>query len=371
MKIAYLSSFHPYRGGIAQFNTNLYDALQKDHQVWAYNFSRQYPGILFPGKSQYVNRDEKNWSFSAMNVLDSINPLTYYSTARKIATKDPDLLLLRYWMPFFAPSLGTVAKKLKKKCRVVSILDNVIPHEPRLFDKELSKWFLKQNDGCVCLSESVRDDMLSLRKGIPNIILPHPLYDHYGAGIDKEEAAKQLGIDTRLKTLLFFGFIRNYKGLDLLIDAFGKLDGSYQLLVGGECYGSFERYEKQIASSPNADRIKIFNRYISDAEVPLFFSAADVCILPYRSATQSGITAMACHFEVPLIATKVGGLGEAIEEPGLGLMVPQLSSTALAETINLFFSLNRNEFIRNIGKEKDLLSWTRFASGLAEFAADL
>ena len=116
LKIAYLSSFHPYRGGIAQFNTNLYDALQKDHKVWAYNFSRQYPGILFPGKSQYVNRDEKNWSFSAMNVLDSINPLTYYSAARKIATKEPDLLLLRYWMPFFAPSLGTVAKKLKKKC---------------------------------------------------------------------------------------------------------------------------------------------------------------------------------------------------------------------------------------------------------------
>ncbi len=127
-----------------------------------------------------------------MNVLDSINPLTYYSTARKIATKDPDLLLLRYWMPFFAPSLGTVAKKLKKKCRVVSILDNVIPHEPRLFDKELSKWFLKQNDGCVCLSESVRDDMLSLRKGIPNIILPHPLYDHYGAVL-KRRSRKTTG----------------------------------------------------------------------------------------------------------------------------------------------------------------------------------
>jgi glycosyltransferase involved in cell wall biosynthesis len=369
MKIAYLSVFYPYRGGIAQFNANLYRELEKGHQVKAFNFKRQYPKVLFPGKTQRIPKDDQAVCIESMPVLDSVNPFSYGRTARQILKYEPDLLLMRYWMPFFAPSLGRVARQLKHKgCTVVSIIDNLVPHERTFLDKGLSRWFLKQNHGCIAMSRTVRDDILLLAPKIPYILKAHPLYDHFGAPVPAAQAKKQLGLEADRKTLLFFGFIRDYKGLDLLLEAFADLGDTYQLVVAGESYGSFEKYDKQIRALPDPSSVKVFNRYIADSEVPAFFSAADVCILPYRTATQSGILAMAYHYEVPLIVTPAGGLAEAVEGPGTGLVAAGTDARSVELAIRKFFSMDRNPYKENIRKEKEILTWEHFAAEITDFA---
>ena len=293
--------------------------MKKKHEVTPYTFKRQYPDFLFPGKTQYVTADDQPYIIPSKQVLDTANPLTYLSAASEIKKQKPDLLIMKYWMSYFAPSLGTVARQLKKEgCKVITILDNVIPHEQKFFDKAFTTWFLKQNSGFIAMSQSVQQDLLTLLPGAPHLLKAHPLYDHFGAIVNPRDARQQLNLDPDKKTLLFFGLIRDYKGLDLLIEAVNQLDDSYQLIIAGESYGSFDKYKEQIKNTTNPDRYKVFNRYISDNEVPLFFSAADVCILPYRSATQSGITSIAYHFELPLLATRTGGLAETIETPDVG-----------------------------------------------------
>lgn len=372
MKIAYLSTFYPFRGGIAQFNANLYEAFKKKNEITAFTFKRQYPDFLFPGKTQYVTKDDHAVVINSIPVLDSANPLTYLTAANRIKKEKPEILVMKYWMSYFAPSLGVVAHQLKKEgCRVITVLDNVIPHEQKFFDKPLTTWFLKQNSGFVSMSESVQNDLLCLRPDAPHILRAHPLYNHFGIKMDSLEAKKALNIDPDKKTLLFFGLIRDYKGLDLLIEAVNKLDDSYQLVVAGESYGSFDKYAEQIKSTKNPDKYKVFNHYISDNEVPAFFSASDVCVLPYRSATQSGITSISFHFELPLIATNCGGLGESIEKPGAGLMVPETNSDSIAETIRRFFACDRSVFEENIRNMKKELTWEKFAEALIDFADKL
>ena len=277
------------------------------------------------------------------------------------------MLVLRYWMTYFAPSLGTVARYFKKRgIKVVSILDNVVPHEQHFFDKPLTSWFLKQNSGFVVMSKSVQDDLLALNPKANYILKEHPLYNHFGEKIEKRLAHEQLEIDSEKKTLLFFGLIRDYKGLDLLIDAMSLLDESYQLMIAGECYGDFGKYSQAIENSPARSRIKTLNRYIADDEVPRLFSAADLLVTPYRSATQSGVIPVAYHFDVPVIATDVGGLKENIERAGTGLVcLPTVES--LSESIQNFFRSDKNTFISNIQKEKHALSWETFAGAMMEF----
>ena len=367
MKIAYLSTFYPFRGGIAQFNANLSKELQKEHEVIPFTFKRQYPQFLFPGTTQYITADDHAIPINSIPVLDTANPLTYKMSARQIAKSKPDVLIMKYWMTYFAPSLGTVANYLKKQdCKVISILDNVIPHERRFFDKPLTTWFLKQNSGFVAMSESVRDDLLSLQPDARFILQEHPLYDHFGEKMDKPFAREQLEIDPEKKTLLFFGLIRDYKGLDLLIDAMPLLDESFQLVIAGESYGDFGKYRQAIDSSPARERIKVLNRYIADDEVPQLFSAADLLVTPYRSATQSGVIPIAYHFDLPVLATDVGGLKESIERAGTGLVCfPTVES--LSEGIQKFFQSERELFIANIQKEKKALSWEVFADALTGF----
>ncbi|MDH6358711.1 glycosyltransferase [Parabacteroides sp. PF5-9] len=372
MKIAMLSTFYPFRGGIAQFNANLCEALQKEHQVIPYTFKRQYPDFLFPGKTQYVTEEDHALPIDSIPVLDTANPFSYSAAANIIAKETPDLLIMKYWMSYLAPSLGAVAGKLKKRgCKVITILDNVIPHEQRFFDKPLTTWFLKQNSGFVAMSDSVRNDLLSLHPKASSILQPHPLYNHFGDKLEAKEARQKLGLDPEKRTLLFFGLIRDYKGLDLLIDAFDRLDDTYQLLIAGESYGSFEKYTEQISRSKRPDQIHVFNRYINDDEVPLFFSAADVCVLPYRTATQSGITSIAYHFEIPLIATNTGGLSESIVEQGVGLMIPEITPDAIAETIARFYTNDFSLYKANFEREKKLLSWDAFAKAITDYAVKL
>ncbi len=368
MKIAMLSTFYPFRGGIAQFNANLYETLKLEHTVIPYTFTRQYPDFLFPGETQYISGKDKAIPVPSIPILDTANPFTYAKAAGQIKKALPDVLILRYWMSYFAPSLGVVAKKLKKSgCKVVSIVDNVIPHEQHFFDKPMTSWFLKQNSGFIVMSQSVQNDLLALHPQASSVLIPHPLYNHFGVKEDPAQAKKTLGLDPDKKTILFFGLIRDYKGLDLLIEAVSKLDESYQLVIAGESYGSFNAYDEQIKKANHPERIKVFNRYIGDDEVAAFFSASDVCVLPYRSATQSGIAAIAYHFEVPLIATDTGGLKESIEEPGTGLMVPEINAVSIAETIEKFYREDRNKFIDNIRKAKEMLSWDHFAGALIEY----
>lgn len=372
MKISFLSTIYPYRGGIAQFNANLLEELSKEHETQAVTFTRQYPNFLFPGETQFVTENDKVEPINSIRSLDSINPLTWGKTARLINKFEPDILITKYWMTFFGPSLGTVAKKMKSKTVRISILDNVIPHEKRFFDTPSNKYFLNNNDGFVVMSDSVLADLLSIKPNAKYIRVDHPMYDHFGEKLKREEACRQLNLDPSKKIVLFFGFIRDYKGLDLLIEATSMLSDDYCVVVAGEVYGSFEKYQAQIDQLNLGGRIRLFNHYIGDHEVPLYFSAADVCILPYKSATQSGITSIAMHFELPIIATDVGGLKELVLHEKTGLIVAEPKSDLIASTIRAYFDERKKEvFIQAIAAEKEQYTWKHFADRLCEFSEEI
>jgi glycosyltransferase involved in cell wall biosynthesis len=372
MKIAILSPFYPFRGGIAEFSNLLYDALLgQGHEVKAVTFSRMYPNFLFPGKTQYVESDSKFSKTNAIRALDSINPISYYKTAQLLKKFQPDVVVIAYWMTFFIPAYATIAWLLRKKTKIIILYHNVIPHEPHSFDKILLNFFVRQSSASVVMSEAVQRDLLSLKPDAKFIYKPHPLYDHFGQAVPKAEARKKLGLHSDKKTLLFFGLIRDYKGLDLLIEAFGKLPSGYQLLIAGEPYGSFEKYRTQIAALSNAHDVHTEVRYISDAEVPLFFSAADACVLPYRSATQSGITSISYHFNLPVIATNVGGLPEAVHNGKTGVVVKP-SPEGIADGVEqLFRGDSIQAFTDNIASLKKELSWEMFANAVIDFTRTL
>ncbi len=372
MRIAYLSTFYPYRGGIAQFNANLLNEFKKQHDAKAFTFTRQYPNILFPGKTQLVTSDDKTEEIESERVLDSINPFSYYSAPKKILAFQPEILLMKYWMSFFAPSLGKTARLLKKKgIKTISILDNVISHEKRPGEIVLTKYFLNSNSGFVVMTESVKNDLLRLKPDAKYIIAPHPLYDHFGKKIDNASARAQLKIPIDKKVLLFFGFIRDYKGLDLLIEAMKHLDESYVLVIAGEIYGSFNKYDEKIKQLGVQDKIIKHVRYINDNEVPLFFSAADVCVLPYKNATQSGIAGISFHFDLPVIATNVGGLGEMIENGKSGLIVNEISSEAIASTIKKFFAEKSSDYFSKIQVYNQKHSWENLAKSIIKFSKSI
>ena len=339
MRIAFLSVFYPYRGGIAQFNAHLCEAMGQDGEVRVFNFSRQYPDFLFPGKTQYVTEQDKAMPVESTRILDSINPFSWRRTAREILRWKPDIVVFSYWMSFFAPAFGCVASALRRRgVKCVTVVHNAIPHEPKFFDKPLARWFFRKNDLLVSMCDAVTVDIRSLCPDARIIQRPHPVYDHFGQKQDKAAAQAALSLKPGLRTLLFFGLIRDYKGLDLLI--------------------------AQIDASGCAGRIHVLNRYIDDEEVPGLFSAADLCVLPYRSATQSGITAIALHFDLPLVATPVGGLAESIERPGIGLMTEAISAEAIARSIKAFFETGPDTFVENIRRAKANMTWPAFAATL-------
>lgn len=368
MKIAFLSTFYPFRGGIAQFNASMFRAFEKKHEVKAFTFKRQYPNFLFPGETQYVTEKDQVDAIPAVEILDTVNPLTYYKTARAIRKEQPDVLIMKYWMTFFAPSLGTVCKHQDKKTKRVVILDNFIPHEKRFFDKAFNNYFVKHIDGYVVMSDSVLRDLLSVVPDAKYVRLNHPLYDHFGPGLSKTDACEKLNLNPSKKYALFFGFIRDYKGLDVLLDAVSHLDSDIEVIVAGEVYGSFDKYEEQIKQLNIANKVHLFNQYISDAEVAQFFSAADVCVLPYKSATQSGITSISYHFELPMVATDVGGLKETIFDGSTGDIVSGVNGLAIANALNTYFRENhREKYVAGIQEYKKMHSWEVFTEEMERF----
>lgn len=366
MKIAYLSTFYPFRGGIAQFNARLLKALSKFGETRAFTFRRQYPDFLFPGKSQFVQADDKSEPIDSVRLLDTINPFSYFSTARIVKSYAPDILITKFWMPFFAIPLGTVLNRLKKATFNISILDNVVPHEKRFGDIAMTKFFLQQNHLFVTMSKAVESDLLSLLPKANFIRLVHPLYDHFGEKVDTAQARRKLGLPADKFILLFFGFIREYKGLDLLIKALALLPNDFHLVVAGEAYSPFNNYDKIIRELQLQNRISLFVRYVADQEVPLFFSSANLCVLPYKSATQSGIVGISYHFNLPVVATNVGSLPEMIEPYRSGLIVPKITPESIAQTIIEFSKQQKSQFVQGIQKYKTIATWDYFAERLIE-----
>lgn len=347
--------------------------LGKSHTVKAFNFKRQYPEFLFPGKTQYVTKDDDAVPIESDALLDTANPFTYGRTYRAIRDWEPDLVIISYWMSYFGPSLGYIARRLKKRCKVISVLHNVVPHEPRFFDAPLTKYFLSGCTGNVTLCDEVSEDLHRLSPKAVNTTLFHPIYAHFGEKLQRAEAERLLGIEPGKRNLLFFGLIREYKGLDILLEAFGRLDENYQLIVAGEPYGSFDRYQAIIDASPAKDRIKLFTHYIKDSEVKDYFSAADLAVLPYRSATQSGISAIAYHFEVPMVVTDVGGLRQSIGDCGTGLVARRPDADCIMKEIKEYFSSPNMKTlcVNAIRAEKERLSWKTFCKRLLEFSDNL
>ncbi|MBK6914545.1 MAG: glycosyltransferase [Ignavibacteriales bacterium] len=368
MKIAILSTAYPLRGGIAHFIGLLYHQLKKNHTVKVYTFKRQYPAILFPGKSQLEN-EETSEAIPTVLAIDSINPLNWIKIGKKLSEEFYDVLIFKYWMPFFAPCFGTISKIVKKnnKTKIMVICDNIIPHEKKPFDNLLTKYFFNNVHYFIVLSENVRKDLLSLYPKAKYNLLPHPVYSNFGDPVEKQAAKSFLKIDSE-KLILFFGFIRDYKGLDTLLLALSKLKNiNVKLLVAGEFYSNKDKYLKIIHDNNLNDSVILKTDFIPTKEVKYYFSACDAVILPYKSATQSGIVQIAVNFRKPVIATNVGGLGEVIINNETGFIVEKENPQALANAINKFYSENNeSKFSKNMSFAADKYSWQNFTNGLLD-----
>jgi glycosyltransferase involved in cell wall biosynthesis len=371
MKIAIIGPAHPLRGGgISTFNERLASVLQKQgHNVTIYSFSLQYPSFLFPGKSQFTDEPAPE-GLRIRSIINSINPISWIRAGREIKKSRPDLVIVRYWLPFMGPALGTVLRQIKKNkhSRVVCIADNIIPHEKRPGDNQFTAYFIKPVDVFITMSKDVLKDLKTLTTA-PSSFIPHPLYDNYGEGIPKEEACKKLGLNPDTRYLLFFGFIRKYKGLDILLEALKderiKALG-IKLIVAGEFYDAKAQYEDQLAAVK--DQVILFTDFIPNDEVRYYFSAADLVVQPYRSATQSGITQVAYHFEKPMVVTNVGGLAEVVPDGKTGF-VTEPEPKAIADAIVKFFEKDSIPNLEtNLRTEKQKYSWESFISQLMEVA---
>jgi glycosyltransferase involved in cell wall biosynthesis len=372
MKIVLLSAAYPYRGGISQFNTKLHRELSKSNEVVSVTFKRQYPSILFPGKTQYVTENDQADVLKTERWLDTVNPITYRKTAIKINKLQPDVLITRYWMPFFAPSMGYIAKKMKAGTKRIAIVDNLVPHESRFFDKRLTAYFVKNHDGFVVMSNQVKNDLLGMNPKAKVLLLNHPIYDQFGTKIDRTLACERLQLDPQKKILLFFGLIRDYKGLDILLKTLAELDETYHLVIAGEVYGSFEPYQTLINSLNLQNKVSLHLKYISDQDVANYFSAADALMMTYKSATQSGISAIALSFECPSIATAIGGLKEIIKDNINGRLSESQNPIDIAQIVRNYFDNNQKEnFSQALSKEKMEYSWNYFSDELLTFIEEL
>ena len=369
MNIAIASTFHPYRGGIATFNDRLAISLKKaGHTVNCFNWSRQYPSFLFPGEAQTIKGQPAPNKKEAP--LDSINPRSWKSTANKILEYgNVDVLLLPFWHASLAPALRGVAKRVKKlspETKIVALMHNASSHDGKAVDKWLTKRFLQVVDSCVVLSDSVKNGVMKLRSDINCNVLFHPLYDHYPAAKDKAVARRNLGIDENVNLLLFFGLIRPYKGLDCLIEALGKLDEKTELLIAGESYDNWSKYDSIIKKLNLQNRIHLINRFVSDSELPNIFCSADCLILPYKQASQSGVVATSIHYNTPIIATDTGDLRSSIVKGKTGALVEPNNPSLLAEKIQNWLMQDNN--ISQVQIEYDKIrqakSWDAFASQL-------
>ncbi len=369
MKCLLIGPAFPLRGGIANFNEALCRSLNKNSvECSLVSFTLQYPSFLFPGKSQ-LESGKGPTDIRIYPMINSVNPLSWFRTARFIRSEKPDFIVIRYWLPFMAPCLGTIARLCRKKCRVIALTDNIIPHEKRPGDQFLTTYFVKSCDAFLAMSKAVLADISGFTRNSHKFFSPHPVYDIFGEKVDKSEARKHLGIPGQDRILLFFGFIRKYKGLDLLLEALADQrlkNERIKLIIAGEFYEGEEEYRK-IAQRHQLEASIIYRTsFIPREEVKYYFSAADMVVQPYREATQSGITQIAYHFERPMLVTKVGGLPEIVAD-GLAGYVSEVDPTSIADCIVDFYTHHReNQFSKRAAIEKDKFSWDSFVAKLLE-----
>lgn len=370
-KVIIVGPAFPLRGGIANFNEALCRAMNQagmDSKI--ISFSLQYPGFLFPGKTQY-DKGRGPEDLVIETKINSINPISWLKVAEQIKNEKPDYVIFRYWLPFMGPCLGTIAKLIKNKTsiKVIAITDNVIPHEKRVGDKLFTGYFLRQCDGFIAMSKSVLNDLDEFIKTDKKAFLPHPIYDIFGEKVNKANALNHLKLNHGDKYILFFGFIRKYKGLDLLLEAMGderiKKQG-IKLIIAGEYYEDSSYYNQIIEKNKLRDNIILKTEYIAPEEVRYYFCAADLIVQPYRNATQSGVTQIAYHFERPMLVTNVGGLPEIVPDNKVGY-VTEVGSKAIADALLDFYTNNKEQlFTENVKTEKQRFLWSTFVEGILD-----
>ena len=373
MKFVLVGTAYPHRGGIAHYIALLTRALEAaGHQVLVVSFSRQYPGLLFPGKSQ-EEEGPVEVRVDSERLIDTVGPWSWVSAGNRIAAWQPDLVVFKYWMPFFAPAYGSILRVLKrKKVRTCFLLDNVLPHERRWMDVPLTRYALGPVDAFIAQSEAVARDLEQFRPGTPCLLVPHPIYDLFGERRDRERSRRNLGVSAR-EVALFFGFIRPYKGLLDLLRAVALVprERDFQLLVGGEVYGDETPYREAVRELGIDDRVVLHLRYVANEEVADFFTAANVAVLPYTSATQSGIAQIAMSFDLPVIATAVGGLPEMVTPGVTGDIIPPADPPALAAALVTYFDEGHEaRYVPNVAREKERYSWNTLVGALERIAAE-
>jgi glycosyltransferase involved in cell wall biosynthesis len=377
-KIALIGTAWPFRGGgIASFNERLALAfMEEGFDVTIYNFSLQYPSFLFPGKSQYSDEPAPK-KLKIVVCINSINPFNWFKVGNQIKASKPNLVVVRYWLPLMGPCLGTILRIIKKNrfSKIICIADNIIPHEKRPGDKPFTQYFIKPVDGFITMSKKVLDDLRKFTQ-TKAIQTQHPLYDNFGEALSKEAARNYLQIPTDSNTILFFGFIRKYKGLDLLLQSMKILKDQKEkdpsillptLLIAGEFYEDQLQYSNLINELGIADLLDLRTHFIADNEVKYYLSAADFVIQPYKNATQSGVTPLAYHFEKPMLVTNVGGLAGMVPDGKSGVVV-EPNPEAIAEGIKKLYQLGENFYLPQLRQEKEKYSWSHLTNAIKELA---
>jgi glycosyltransferase involved in cell wall biosynthesis len=369
---------HPLRGGLATFNQRLAkEFLDEGYDCSIYSFSLQYPSFLFPGTTQYSDEPAPE-GLKIFSRINSINPFNWLSTGEELRKIAPDIIVVRYWLPLMGPALGTILRRVRKNrhTRIIAITDNVMPHEKRIGDKAFTWYFLKSCDAFITMSEKVLNDLRQFEKTKPARQVLHPLYDTFGEPVSKQEARERIGkqmgipIEGNEKIILFFGFIRKYKGLDILLEAMADERIRYsgiKLMIAGEFYDAKEPYLALIEKYSIRDSLILRTDFIPDSEVRYWLCAADAIIQPYRDATQSGVTPLAYHFEKPMIVSNVGGLPALVPHERAGLVAAP-EAKAMADAILRFYELGENRFIPHIRIEKQKYSWRQFTETITELS---
>ncbi len=372
-KIVIIGPAYPLRGGgMSTFNERLARAFMAEgHEVRIDTFSLQYPSFLFPGTSQYSTEAPPK-DLNIATVINSVNPLNWFRVGNDLRKERPNIIVIRYWLPFMGPCFGTILRIVKKNkfTKVICIADNVIPHEKGLGDKSFTKYFIKPIDAFITMSTQVLDDLRIFTSSAKALYIPHPLYDNFGEKISLTQAREDLQIAPLDFVLLFFGFIRKYKGLDILLDALALIGDKIprlQLIVAGEFYDDQKTYEVQIERLGLHDKVQLHNKFITDAAIRSYFCAANVVVQPYRHATQSGVTPLAYHFETPIIVTNVGGLAALVPDGIVGL-VAEPTASSLAEKILLFYQTGGEHFHPGLINEKKKYSWKVMTDAIIELA---
>ena len=375
MKLALVGPTYPYRGGIAHYTTLLFQNLNaQGHDVYLYAFKRLYPDWLFPGRS---DRDPSTLTLDVAcdYMLDTLNPLSWWLTAQAIIQQRPDVLLLQWWVPFFAPLWIVLAQMVRRqKIKVIFICHNVLPHEQQFWHSWVAKWILGLGEGYIVQSQAEAKRLLALLPGRSVKVVPIPVFDMFaGYTVPQAVARRQLNVAPTAKVLLFFGLVRPYKGLRYLLEALPKILESLpdaHLLIVGEFWQGKQGYLKQIEQLAIQDHVSIVDRYVSNEELPLYFSAANVAVLPYQEVTQSAVVQLAFGFKLPVITTRIGGLVEVVAHEETGLLVPAADSDALARAVNHFFGSNLEvQMRRNLETGREVTSWAKLVYTIESLSA--